>query len=508
MQSLDSKSTIPLPKRQSLFTQELKQLGASPDQIQVAIGILSSDLCVPINKDCILKIHKVILTEASYKNFSELLISKINSKEALNIKGDHLPIPSELVDIYKKNFAPSDLYELSKNRADLYWKIINRGLQPNGSISPQVAVPEMAIVFEKLETEFLLLKKAVNINPQGVKDFFKTFGFTEESDIDTISQIFTKNINSLSTFYDEILSKVKNKGWDGLEYMDLINFYNGFYYYLNFEDITYMAENTLTPAEKEELFRELSQTYSVFMFKISIEQSLRIGEISLISTESLKEFTPFLSQMAVPIDNLELPNVFMRRFDNQIHYSSDLNKHDKSHSTLIEDRKMQSPASLYLSNIPQPPPTLATMKGAIKKKLDSALMNLQKINILLNQLSPSDQKVFRTFIFHCFHETSSNNLIHNEYSLDKVLKLYMVDLYMHDGNLDKVTELLNNDSKFNFNNSNYSSFRSNLSRYNLNQSDVEHFTETLKSLQKEDSNIFKKTSDVIIRTFTKYFKRK
>lgn len=215
MESLDFTNNLSADQRKALFQQELKKLGASPAQIKAALTVFNGNECLYDN--CALAVQKLILKEASYTNFSKLIIAKINPKEALNIKKDHLPIPKDLQTLYEKNLTNPDLYELSRNHYDLYLKFINRGLQSDGTINPEFAIPEMATIFEKLEKEFLLLKKAVAINPDGVKDFIKTFGYTEPIPIRNISRTLTNTINSVSTLYDPILSKIKTEGWDGLK---------------------------------------------------------------------------------------------------------------------------------------------------------------------------------------------------------------------------------------------------------------------------------------------------
>ncbi len=397
--------------------------------------------------------------------------------------------------IYKANFLPKDLFELSQNRANLYKTFIDRGLKIDGTINPQFAIPEMATVFEKLEKEFLLLRRAVNMNPEGVKDFFESFGFTDTDDIKKVSLGFTENINSLSKFYNTVLTKIKTNGWNGLEYMDLMKFYTGFYASLNFNDITTM---NMLPDDKNRFFNELS-IYTVradgtspFNQLISNTESLlKTGQISLISDQNLKEFTPFLTHMAVPIYNVELPDVFMRGFDGITTYSYGHIRHDAiTHLGTITRLQTFSSVSQYLLDIQKMniKPSLEGMKSVIKSKLNLNLIEIKKINIILSKLSQENRNVFYAFMFHYFHEDfmSGHNFTHNKYSLGKSFKKY----------LNSLGSTLSAD------------FPSNINRYGITQSEVDHFARTLDSIEKETPNIFESTSDVIVRAFTKYLKNK
>ena len=506
MQSLDSKSTISLPKRQSLFTQELKKLGASPAQIQVALVILNGDKCVTLDENCILLIHRTILTRAHYEKFSKLLILSTEPTQELingdliniNIKRNHLPIPAELKTAYNKIFSSQDLSQLAQNHADLYLKIIDRGLQADGTINPQVAIPEMATVFEKLEKQFLLLERAVKINPTGLQTFFKTFGFTDQTHIKIISQAFTDNINSLRKFYNPILSKIKTTGWNGLEYMDLMKFYSGFYASLDFKDIDIISQkiDTSSPSAKKSFFSglsiyspDLSGTDKFGFLMTAVETASKNGQILVLSHQYLKEYTPFLTNMAVPIFSTELPNVFMSQFDNNIQYSNELINHDAlGHAYRIQGNSILNSVSLYFADIRKSDvkPSLKEMKSVIKRKLNSNLKEINNVNKILSQLTSKDQNVFYAFLMHSFHETQvytvANNFTHNEFSLGEGFKKFL-------------------------NPSSISDFFPKISRYGITQSDVEHFTTTLKSLQNQTPNIFDNTSDVILKAFIKYFKK-
>jgi hypothetical protein len=111
-QSLRFGNTLSLDERSLLLPRELRELGASPAQIKVALVVLTSNICNTFDNNCVLKIHKAILTKAHFESFSKLLISqklltpenadpkyKKALKEALNVKGDHLEIPTNLKSI-------------------------------------------------------------------------------------------------------------------------------------------------------------------------------------------------------------------------------------------------------------------------------------------------------------------------------------------------------------------------------------------------------------------------
>ena len=442
MKSLDKNSNISLDERKSLLTPELKQLGASPAQIQVALAAFNDLECKNFNERCTSHIHRRILTRYHYEKFSKLLILSTEPTQELidgdliniNIKRDHPPIPAELKTTYDQLFSSQDLYSLGRKHADLYLKIIDRGLQTDGTINPKVAIPEMATVFEKLEKQFLLLERAVKINPTGLQTFFKTFGFTNPQDIKKISQGFTDNINSLRQFYNPILNKIKANDWNGLEYMDLMRFYSGFYASLDFSNITKMAENlaTVSSQDKESFFNNISiyterkdllfdSVSSPFKDMLSnVNPLLEEGQFALISSRPLKEYTPFLTHMAVPIFSIEVPDVFMRGFDETTSYSSNLIKHDISHPKEISNSNISNSVSKYLLKIQKmsQKPSLQEMKLTIKSMLNSNLIELKRITIILNKLNPKDASVFDAFMLHSYHEGIGEgyNFVHNDYT--------------------------------------------------------------------------------------------
>ena len=49
-------------------------------------------------------------------------------------------------------------------------------------------------------------------------------------------------------------------------------------------------------------------------------------------------------------------------------------------------------------------------------------------------------------------------------------------------------------------------FDANKDRYGITQSNLEHFTETLKSLQKKDPNVFDNTNDRVLKAFVNHLR--
>lgn len=258
-----------------------------------------------------------------------------------------------------------------------------------------------------------------------------------------------------------------------------MKFYTALHLSLSFD---YLSDSS-TKFGIYDLGIDKSDYYQQFISKLTT--SLGVGEVAFITNRALPEFTPFLSHMGMPIFNIFSPNTFMSRFDEYIEYADSFINHDIEHEIGIKNQKIYSSVSQYLLAVQKMDikPSLNEMKSVIKSKLNLNLIEIKKINIILSKLPTKDRNVLYAFIFHYFHEELNNgiNLTQNEYSLGKALNKYFKP---------------------------ENSFYAYISEYNLSQADVNHFTATLKSLQKQIPNIFESNSDIIVRAFTKYLKNK
>jgi hypothetical protein len=417
--------TIPPNMREQTLLKELRDLKASPAQVNAARILLRdpeflSD-CIKFkdkNTSAAQTLYENISINALYVNFSKNLLT--DPKNTLKIKGDHIDVPKNLKDIHNELFFTPDLYDVSVKRADLYSNILDRGLKANGTIDEQFAIPEMASAFEHIEKEFLLFRKALNSNPEGFKSFIKTFGNLEPGLIEVAAKSYTDRINSINPLYESILSKIKSEGgWKGLKYTDLMTFYDHVYQAMSFEQLPGGLYNNFTKVIQ-------FNPYNIE----TIKYHLSIGKVDIISIKPLKKYTSFISSTSNPLYDAVTPNSFMSDYDGVKADSKQLIIHDLEH-TGMKNEPLKSEISEYFLAIKEgriKVTSLEALKATIKSKLDLNLEEIKKFNLILKQLNSADQNIFITLAFIYLHETREyNSLANNNMALGTFLKKIVND---------------------------------------------------------------------------------
>ena len=409
-------------ERNVIFVEELKLLGATDHQIRSALVVFNSPECVEKDK-CISLIRETLLKTARYQDFTQRLILEVQPDKKIQIFRDHLSIPEEVRKIYTQIFDNQNNLELIRYRADLYLKFIHRALMENGKLNSYFPIPEMAVAFEKLEQEFLLLREAVNVNPEGIKSFIRRFGFDEIEDIEFIFNQFEENIYFVNHRYKEILLKIKDKDWNGLEYLDLMSFYIDFYAALNFSSMDSGREYSSEYWDK---------TYTLInkgnMFLITINSSRRgsyrslgdlidVGHIGLISANDLFEWDIFLTHAAEPLFNLIAPGYFMMSYDLATRYTNVFNSHDFTHA---KDNSRDNIKTIFMRG-----GSREEVLQAVKEEIERRFENARHLEFFKQKFTQHDKEIINILLFEHFHERQKSNFLEDIKALGIMIKKFL-----------------------------------------------------------------------------------
>ena len=409
-------------EKNTLFVEGLKLLGATDHQIRSALVVFNSPECVA--KDtCISLIREALLKTARYQDFTKRLILEVSPGKKIQIQRKHIPITQELRQIYGQIFNNQNNLELIRYRADLYLKFMDRALEENGKINPDFSVPEMAVAFEKIEKEFLLLKQAINVNPEGIKNFIRKFGFNETQDIQIILNQFKENIILVDQYYNIILLKVKNKGWDGLEYYNLMNFYLTFYAVLNFS----VLDQGFKHVESQKSWFECTESVKESWLKLKtnrafyesvkdLDDLIQKGHIGVISHDELSEPDIFVTHAFVPIFNMVAPGYFMMSYDGITRYTNEFNAHDFSHSAA----NMDIIGQIFIQG-----GTKEKMLQAIQQEIHRRLINANHLESFKQRFTQGDRAIIDILLFDHFHEKNMYSFLEDHRALGYILQSFI-----------------------------------------------------------------------------------
>jgi hypothetical protein len=410
-------------EKRTIFIDELKLLGATDHQIKFALGVFNSLECV--KKDtCISLVREALLKTARYQDFTRRLILEVQPDKHIQIFRDHIPIPQDLKEIHAKTFNNHNNLELIQYRSDLYLKFIHRGLKEDGTLNRNFPVPEMAVAFEKIEEEFLLLREAFSVNPAGIKNFIRRFGVTEVKDIEIIFNQFKDNIDFTDNHYKIILAKIKDEGWAGLKYYSLMHFYCNVYSLLNFSTLDpnfrYGQDSWLecTDTEKKDLLRLIS-TRGFYESKQDLASLIKGGHIGLISNHELPELDIFLTHAAVPLFNLIAPDYFMMSYDLLTRYGNEFNAHDFFHADQVNKDR--------ITQIFRKGGTREEMLKSIGEEIQRRLENAIHIESFKQRFTEEDRKKIDTVLYDHFRENNVSNFLEDLKALGVILKKFLDD---------------------------------------------------------------------------------
>ena len=407
-------------EKRTIFIDELKLLGATDHQIRSVLVVFNSPECTE-KGPCISLFRKSLLKAARYQDFTRRLIFEVQPDKKIEISRDHIPIPQELREIYDKMFNSTNNLEIIQCRAELYLKFIHRGLKENGKLNPNFSVPEMAVVFEKIEGDFLLLREAVNLNPEGIKNFIRRFGFNKIEDIEIIFNQFKENIDFTDSHYKMILEKIKNESWDGLKYYNLMYFYCNFYALLDFSTLDpYLKDYWLkyTDAEKKDRLRLVSN-YSYDENRQYLDSLIKGGHIGLISDHELPQLDIFLTHAAVPLFNVIAPDYFMMSYDLLTEYTNEFNAHDFFHTEQGNKDK--------ITQIFRKGGTREEMLKAIEDEIHRRLENAIHIESFKQKFTKEDRKKLDALLYDHYRENNVSNFLEDLKALGVILGNFLDD---------------------------------------------------------------------------------